>query len=84
MSTPGFSWPNYFIILFFQDIGMEHMSYFPAFARLAHVQCVSFGHPDTTGIPNVDYFVSNDLEAIELAAIERSRPAEGHRPPVQT
>jgi protein O-GlcNAc transferase len=48
-------------ILFFQDIGMEHMSYFLAFARLAHVQCVSFGHPDTTGIPNVDYFVSNDL-----------------------
>jgi predicted O-linked N-acetylglucosamine transferase (SPINDLY family) len=48
-------------ILFFQDIGMEPTSYFLAFARLAPVQCVSFGHPDTTGIPNVDYFVSNDL-----------------------
>jgi protein O-GlcNAc transferase len=48
-------------ILFFQDIGMEQTSYFLAFARLAHVQCVSFGHPDTTGIPNIDYFVSNDL-----------------------
>jgi protein O-GlcNAc transferase len=48
-------------VLFFQDIGMEQTSYFLAFARLAPVQCVSFGHPDTTGIPTIDYFVSNDL-----------------------
>jgi predicted O-linked N-acetylglucosamine transferase (SPINDLY family) len=48
-------------VLFFQDIGMEPMAYFLAFSRLAPVQCVSFGHPDTTGIPNMDYFVSNDL-----------------------
>jgi predicted O-linked N-acetylglucosamine transferase (SPINDLY family) len=48
-------------ILFYQDIGMEPISYFLAFARLAPVQCVSFGHPNTTGIPNMDYFVSNDL-----------------------
>jgi protein O-GlcNAc transferase len=48
-------------VLFYQDIGMEPTSYFLAFARLAKVQCVSFGHPNTTGIPNIDYFVSNDL-----------------------
>jgi predicted O-linked N-acetylglucosamine transferase (SPINDLY family) len=48
-------------VLFFQDIGMEPMSYRLALSRLAHVQCVSYGHPDTTGIPNMDYFVSNDL-----------------------
>jgi protein O-GlcNAc transferase len=48
-------------ILFYQDIGMEPKSYFLAFARLAPVQCVSFGHPDTTGVPNMDYFISNDL-----------------------
>jgi predicted O-linked N-acetylglucosamine transferase (SPINDLY family) len=48
-------------ILFYQDIGMEPRSYLLAFARLAPLQCVSFGHPDTTGIPNMDYFVSNDL-----------------------
>jgi len=45
-------------ILFFQDVGLEPLSYFLAFARLAPVQCVSFGHPDTTGIPNLDYFIS--------------------------
>jgi predicted O-linked N-acetylglucosamine transferase (SPINDLY family) len=48
-------------ILFYQDIGLEPKSYFLAFSRLAHIQCVSFGHPDTTGIPNMDFFVSNDL-----------------------
>ena len=48
-------------VLFYQDIGMEPFTYFLAYARLAPVQCVSFGHPDTTGIDTVDYFVSNDL-----------------------
>jgi protein O-GlcNAc transferase len=48
-------------VLFYQDIGMETTSYFLAFARLAPVQCVSFGHPNTTGIPTMDYFISNDL-----------------------
>jgi predicted O-linked N-acetylglucosamine transferase (SPINDLY family) len=47
-------------ILFYQDIGMEPVSYFLSFARLAPVQCVSFGHPNTTGIPTMDYFISND------------------------
>jgi predicted O-linked N-acetylglucosamine transferase (SPINDLY family) len=48
-------------VLFFQDIGMEPFSYLLASARLAKVQCVSFGHPDTTGIPAMDYYVSSDL-----------------------
>jgi predicted O-linked N-acetylglucosamine transferase (SPINDLY family) len=48
-------------ILFYQDIGMEPFTYFLSHARLAPVQCVSFGHPDTTGVASVDYFISNDL-----------------------
>ena len=51
-------------VLFYQDIGMDPFSYFLAFSRLAPVQCVSFGHPDTTGIPTIDYFISNDLYEI--------------------
>ena len=45
-------------ILYYTDIGMEPLTYFLAFARLAPVQCVSWGHPVTTGIPTLDYFVS--------------------------
>lgn len=55
-------------ILFYQDIGMMPSSYFLAFARLAPLQCVSFGHPDTTGIGPLDYFVSNDLYELEGAS----------------
>jgi len=50
-------------VLFYTDIGMDPTTYFLAFARLAPVQCTTFGHPVTTGIANVDYFVSaNELE----------------------
>lgn len=48
-------------ILVYLDIGMEPLSYFLAFSRLAHVQCVLGGHPVTTGISNMDYFVSNNM-----------------------
>ena len=48
-------------VLFYTDIGMEPTTYFLAFARLAPVQCVTLGHPVTTGIPNIDYFLSADV-----------------------
>jgi protein O-GlcNAc transferase len=48
-------------IAFWQDIGMNPFSYFLSFARLAPIQVTTFGHPDTTGIPNMDYFISSDL-----------------------
>src|SRR5208282_6014749 len=45
-------------VLFYTDIGMDPTTYFLAFSRLAPVQCVTFGHPVTTGIANIDYFLS--------------------------
>jgi predicted O-linked N-acetylglucosamine transferase (SPINDLY family) len=59
-------------ILFYQDIGMEPFSYLLAQARLAPVQCVSYGHPDTTGIPAMDYYISNDLYEVPGAAAHYS------------
>lgn len=47
-------------VLIYLDIGMEPLSYFLAFSRLAPVQCVMNGHPDTTGISNMDYYLSID------------------------
>jgi len=46
-------------ILFYTDIGMDPFTYFLAFARLAPVQCVGWGHGVTTGIPTIDYFISD-------------------------
>ena len=47
-------------ILFYPDIGMDPVTYFLAFARLAPVQCASWGHPVTTGMTTIDYFLSCD------------------------
>lgn len=47
-------------VLFYTDIGMEPYSYFLAFSRLAHVQCVTWGHPASSGIDTVDWFISHD------------------------
>jgi len=47
-------------ILFYLDIGMEPLTYFLAFSRLARVQCVSWGHPETTGIKTIDYYISSE------------------------
>jgi len=48
-------------IIFYPEIGMSSITYFLAFARLAPVQIVSWGHPETTGINTIDYFLSSIL-----------------------
>lgn len=47
--------------LVFTDIGMDATTYALAFSRLAPVQCTTWGHPETTGLSTIDYFVSSDL-----------------------
>lgn len=47
-------------ILFYADIGMEPYTYFLAYSRLAPVQCTTWGHAVTTGIPNIDYYLTCD------------------------
>lgn len=46
-------------VLLFTDIGMEPSTYFLAFGRYAPAQGVLAGHPITTGIPTIDFFVSS-------------------------
>jgi predicted O-linked N-acetylglucosamine transferase (SPINDLY family) len=55
-------------VLIYADIGMEGLSYSLAHARLAPVQCATWGHPVTTGISTVDYYISSDLAEPEDAA----------------
>ena len=56
-------------VLYYADIGMSALTYFLAFARLAPLQCLTWGHPDTTGIRNLDRFLS--CAAMEPDGAER-------------
>lgn len=47
-------------VLFYPDIGMDPVTYFLAQSRLAPVQCATWGHPVTTGMPTIDYYLSCD------------------------
>ncbi|MCA9115879.1 MAG: tetratricopeptide repeat protein [Planctomycetaceae bacterium] len=45
-------------LLYYTDLGMDPVTWTLAHSRLAPVQCVTWGHPVTTGIPTIDWFVS--------------------------
>jgi predicted O-linked N-acetylglucosamine transferase (SPINDLY family) len=53
-------------ILYYTDIGMEPVTYTLAQNRLAPIQCATWGHPVTTGLRTIDYFISS--EALEVPA----------------
>jgi predicted O-linked N-acetylglucosamine transferase (SPINDLY family) len=48
-------------ILILLDIGMSPIMTILATMRLAPVQCTTWSHPVTSGISNIDYFLSSDL-----------------------
>ncbi|MCS6958991.1 MAG: tetratricopeptide repeat protein [Pseudanabaenaceae cyanobacterium SKYGB_i_bin29] len=54
-------------ILFYTDIGMEPLTYFLTFSRLAPVQCLTWGHPSTTGSKMMDYFISSRFFEVDNA-----------------
>jgi len=48
-------------VLIYPEIGMDHIAAKLSAHRLAPIQCNSWGHPDTSGYPTMDYFLSSDL-----------------------
>ena len=48
-------------VVIFPEIGMDQMTPRLAGLRLAPVQCSSWGHPSTSGLPTIDYFLSSEL-----------------------
>jgi len=48
-------------ILIYPGLLMDISSIQLAAQRLARVQCNSWGHPETSGLPTMDYFLSSDL-----------------------
>ncbi|HEY9842537.1 MAG: tetratricopeptide repeat protein [Candidatus Sericytochromatia bacterium] len=55
-------------VLIYCDIGMDHRCYQLALHRLAPVQCLLPGHPVTSGLPRIDYYLSPSLCEGEQAA----------------
>ena len=54
-------------ILVYPEIGMNPPTMQMAGLRLAPVQCTAWGHPVTTGLPTIDYFLSSELMEAENA-----------------
>lgn len=48
-------------VLFYTDLGMDAVTFALAHSRLAPRQCVTWGHPVTTGLDTIDEFISCDL-----------------------
>ena len=48
-------------ILVFADIGMDALTQSLCYSRIAPIQAATWGHPDTSGSPAIDYFVSSAL-----------------------
>jgi len=48
-------------VIIFPEVGMDPIAAQLAAQRLAPVQCNAWGHPDTSGFPTLDYYLSGDL-----------------------
>ncbi len=55
-------------VLLYPELGMDPVAARLAGERLAPVQCVSWGQPQTSGLPTMDYFLSSALMEPEDAA----------------
>jgi hypothetical protein len=54
---------NDFQMVYYPDIGMSDESIWLSNTRIAPIQAVGYGHPDTTGDNNeIDYFIGGDVE----------------------
>ncbi len=56
--------------IIYPEIGMDAMTTRLASLRLARVQATAWGHPDTSGLPTIDYFLS--AAAFEPEGAERN------------
>ncbi|MDY6937913.1 MAG: tetratricopeptide repeat protein [Cyanobacteriota bacterium] len=55
-------------VLIFPEFGMNPVTLQLGCLRLAPIQMTSWGHPQTSGLPTIDYYLSSDLMEPENAA----------------
>ncbi|MEK6243558.1 MAG: tetratricopeptide repeat protein [Pseudomonadota bacterium] len=61
-------------ILIYPEIGMDPMTTRLASLRIAPVQAASWGHPETSGLPTIDYYLSaEDMEPPQAQENYRER-----------
>ena len=48
-------------VLIYPEVGMDPMAAQLAAQRLAALQCAAWGHPDTSGMPTLDAYLSSEL-----------------------
>ena len=53
---------NDFQLIFYPDLGMVDEGIWLANQRLAPIQCVGYGHPDTSAATEIDYTIGGDIE----------------------
>lgn len=49
-------------LVYFWEVGSNSPNYFLPMLRLAHLQCTSWGSVETTGLSQIDYFISSRLQ----------------------
>ncbi len=49
-----------FDLAYFWEVGTDALNYFLPLLRIAPIQCTSWGWPVTSGIPELDFFISSD------------------------
>ena len=61
-------------VLIYPEIGMDYLTYFLAYKRLARVQAAFWGHPVTSGIEyTMDYFITSNLFHIYNKEYEQNK-----------
>jgi protein O-GlcNAc transferase len=62
-------------VLLYPELGMDAHTPRLAAMRLAPVQAASWGHPETTGLPTIDHYLSAELFETEAGPLAVSAPS---------